>query len=179
VKDDANVIGAPEWVLVGLVKRIHGREGEVLVKPLTDYRERFEPGSKLYLSRKRREERIPVLVVSSRPSERGPLIKLEGYNSRAEADELFGASLFVPGAVVKPPPDGSYFAFQLEGCEVYAGSNLVGIVTGVHESPRANPYLEIDAGGEAEPIYIPFVRQVVLCVNLQKKRIDIPEDWLG
>ena len=171
--------GAPDWVLVGMVKRIHGRDGEMLIMALTERSDRFAPGAGLYLARKRREERLPVKIVASRRSDRGPLVRIEGYDTRERAQELFGASLFVRGSDVAPAGEDSFFAFQLEGLEVFAGGRRIGRVRAVHESRLANPYLEIDPGGEAEAVYIPFVRQVVLSVDPAAGRVEIPADFLG
>ncbi|MHB1412449.1 MAG: ribosome maturation factor RimM [Thermoleophilia bacterium] len=176
---ETSLKGAPDWVLVGMVKRIHGREGEMLIMPLTDRSDRFEAGAELYLARKRRQERLPVRITAMRRSDRGPLVRIEGYDSQEKAQELFGASLFVPGAEVAPVGEDAFFAFQLEGLEVYAGGERVGSVSAVHESRKANPYLEIDPGGDSETVYIPFVRQVVLSIDLEAGRIEIPEGFLG
>ena len=171
--------GAPDWVLVGMVKRIHGRDGEILIMPLTDREERFAPGSELYLSRKRQDTRERVKVAASRPSDRGPLIKLEGYGTREEADALFGASLFVPAEAITPPQPGSYYPFELGGLDVYSGDERVGIVAGLKESRKANPYLEVDPGGGEPMVLIPFVSQVVLSIDRECERIDIIPGFLG
>jgi len=78
---DRAPVAAPEWILVGLVKRIHGTGGEMLIKQLTGRDERFAAGSELHIMRKREEERTPVRIESSRMSDRGPIIRLEGIGS--------------------------------------------------------------------------------------------------
>ncbi|MBE0429250.1 MAG: 16S rRNA processing protein RimM [Thermoleophilia bacterium] len=171
---------SPEWILVGMIKRIHGPHGEMLVMPFTDHaEERFKAGSVLYLSRKRHEERLKVRTASSRFSHRGPVIVLEGYGSREKALPLFGANLFIRAADLAAPEAGSYYSFQVEGCEVYAGRQLIGKVAGLEETPRANPYLKVDPGEGKPLVLIPFVSDVVRSVDLDARRIEIIEDFLG
>ena len=161
-----------------MVKRIHGNNGELLIKPLTGRLERFAAGSSLYLVRKREKERSPVTIETSRGSDRGPIVRLSGVWSRDEAKELFGASLFIPAADLDEPESGTYYAFQVEGCEVYEGEKRVGVVIKLQELPKANPYIEIDPGGEEKPVLIPFIRQVIKKIDLDKQRIEIVEGFL-
>ncbi|MHB8859174.1 MAG: ribosome maturation factor RimM [Thermoleophilia bacterium] len=168
---------APEWILVGMVKRIHGNAGEMLIKPFTEREERFAAGRRLYLVRKREEERMEVEIETSRKSDRGPLVKLAGIGSRAEAEPLFGASLFIPVAEIGELEPGSYYPYQIEGCEVYEGERLVGTVTRLAESQKANPYLEIEPAEPGKIILIPFISQVILSADTESRRIDIAEGF--
>ncbi len=169
--------GAPEWILVGYVKRIHGNAGEMLISSLSE-RDRFTGGAELFLSRKRKDERMPVRVASSRMTDRGPLIMLEGINSREAAQELFGASLFIPAAQLEVPADGTYYAFQIEGCEVYEGERHVGTVTRLVEPPKANPYIEIEPADGSNLVLVPFISQAVISVDIDGCRIDVAEGFV-
>lgn len=170
--------GAPDWILVGMVKRIHGNAGEMLIRQLTEYDERFAAGTRLYLKRKRQEEMEPVKIESSRMSDRGPLVRLEGIGTREEAEPLFGASFFIPFEEVGEPEPGSYFAFQIEGCAVYEGQRLVGAVARLVESPKANPYIEIEPAEGGHLILIPFIKQAILKVDIDARRIEIASGFV-
>lgn len=175
---DRAPVGAPEWILVGMVKRIHGIGGEVLIKQLTERDERFAAGSELHLMRKREEERTPVIIATSRTSDRGPIVRFEGIGSQEEAKPLFGASLFVRATELDEPDEGSYYAFQIEGCEVYEGERLVGTVYRLVESPKANPYIEIEPAAEEEKLLlVPFVSQAILSVDVENRRIELAEGF--
>lgn len=170
--------GAPDWILVGLVKRIHGNAGEMLISQLTDRDDLFAAGAVLTLVGKREEERTPVKIETSRMSDRGPLIRLEGIHSKDEAQPLFGASLFIPAAELEELDEGVFYAFQLEGCEVYEGERLVGTVSRFMDSPKANPYLEIEPVEEGHPILIPFIKEAILSLDVNVRRIDIAEGYV-
>lgn len=162
-----------------MVKRIHGREGEMLIRSLTESPERFHPGAEFSLTRKRSDEHEPVRIATSRTSDAGPIVKLEGVDTPEAAWEYFGASLFIPASELAKPGRDSYYPFQLEGCEVFEGERRVGVVTTLYESSKANPYLEVDPGDGKKPIFIPFVKAVVVNVDLDRQRLDIVEGFLG
>lgn len=145
----------------------------MLIRLLTEREERFAAGSEIFLALKREEEKRLVRIETSRMSDRGPLIRLEGVGSREEAQPYFGASLFIPAAELATLEEGSYYAFQIEGCEVYEGDALVGTVTRLAESAKANPYLEIELPGGGNPILIPFISQAILSVDIEARRIDV------
>jgi 16S rRNA processing protein RimM len=168
---------APEWIAVGRVERPHGTGGEVLVRVMTDRDERFRAGSGLFIEGRGGDSKHPVTVASARSGARGLLVRLEGCDSREQAQQLAGAMLFIPSSEVAPPEEGSYYAFQLEGCEVFAGSRRLGVVAALSEAP-ANPYLEVEPGAGGEPVTLPFVREVILSVDLERRHIHIPEDFL-
>lgn len=169
---------APDWILVGMVKRIHEKEGEMLIRSLTENEDRFAPGTELSLTRKRSDVHEPVRIVASRPSDKGPIVRLDGIDNNEDAWELFGASLFIPASELTEPAPHSYYAFQLEGCEVFQGGRRIGAVSHLQESRKANPYLEVDPGGEEKLINIPFVKAVIKEIDLERQRIEIVEGFL-
>ena len=151
----------------------------MLIKQLTDRDERLAAGSELYLLRKHEEERTPVRIEASRGSDRGPIIRLEGIGSQEEAKPLFGASLFIRATELDEPEEGSYYLFQLEGCEVYEAERLVGTVLRLVETPRANPYIEIEPDEEdAKLILVPFIRQAIVSVDVKNRHIEIAEGFV-
>lgn len=161
-----------------MVKGIHGNAGEMLIRQLTDRDERFAAGAELYLVRKCEQERSRVKIEFSRMSDRGPLIRLEGVHSKDEVQPLFGASLFIPAAELDKPEEGTYYAFQIEGCEVYEGERLVGTVTRLAESQKANPYIEIKPAEAGNLILIPFIKQAIMSVDVEARRIDIAQGFV-
>ena len=103
---------ADDWVVVGRVLGAWGIRGDVRVEPHSDSRERFSPGSRVYLNG------VETAVVSSRPHRGGLVLRLESVADRTAADALKGAALTVPRDQVDPLPDGSYYYFQILGLRV-------------------------------------------------------------
>ena len=169
--------GRPEWILVGMVKRAHGTHGEMLVMSLSDRPGRFAAGRRLYLTPKRSHERLEVTVEASRESDRGPLVKLAGVDSREAAQDLFGASLFIPVGEIGELEPGRFYTHEIEGCRVYEGDRLVGAVTRLAESKKANPYIEIEEVESGNLLLIPFVSQAVVSIDVEGRRIQIAEGF--
>ena len=48
------------------------------------------------------------------------VLKFLGIDSIAEAEQLIGAELRIRTTDLLPPPEGSFYTFQLKGCAVYA-----------------------------------------------------------
>jgi len=168
--------GAPEWIMVGKVRRAHGTAGELQVEPLTDFSERFTPGTELFLETAGGAGRERVVVAASRPANKGLFIRLEGVDSRVEARALAGAGLLIPFSRLSPAEPGSYYPHEVEGCVVYQGDELVGTVTSLRESV-ANPYLEVEPEGPGKPVLVPFVREVIVSIDVESGRIELSEGY--
>lgn len=105
----------PENVLVGEVLRPQGLRGEVIVDCQSDVPGRFAPGERLTLVEPAGPVRS-VRVAAVRPYRHGLAVRFEGVEDREGAEGLRGARLEVERSRVPPPPAGSYYHFELQGC---------------------------------------------------------------
>ena len=132
----------------------------MLIMPLTERDERFAAGSELYLVRKREEER-DAGEDRIKPDDRIG-VRSSGWRASARSEEakpLFGASLFIRATELDEPEEGSYYAFQIEGCEVYEGERLVGTVTRLVRIAEGQSLHRDRAGGRGEKLlFIPFIK---------------------
>ncbi|MHB0915288.1 MAG: ribosome maturation factor RimM [Thermoleophilia bacterium] len=167
----------PEWIIVGRVRRPHGAGGEMVVETLTDHDERFAPGAELQVDPEGEGESPPFVVVASRPADKGIIVRVAGVDSREEAKGLIGAGLFIPFSRLAPAAEGSYYSHQVEGCRVYQDDTLVGEVAALRES-RANPYLEVVLADGQKPVLIPFVRDAILGIDIEGRRIEINKGFI-
>jgi len=161
-------------LLVGIVRRPHGREGEVSVEALTSFPERFRPGLRLLWQKDAQERLLSVSTV--RPHGGRLLLAFEGVTDLEAARALSGGELLVADEDRVPPPEGFYYSQDLEGflCEDATGRRL-GSAAGL-EQTQAGPLLSVDAGGKG-PVLVPFVEGIVVRVDRQGRRIvlDPPE----
>ena len=145
------------YIAVGRVAGPFGVKGELKVEVLTDFPQRFEQGSKLFLM----EE--PVTVADARSSGLGRLIvRLDEVQSRTQAETIpRGATLDVREEDVMPLPDGSYYRFQLIGLPVVAEENRepLGAVEDIIET-GVNDVLIVRAEGKPEML-VPNTDEVV------------------
>ncbi len=171
---------SPHWdemVVVGRIARSHGRRGEVIVNPETDFPEqRFRPGSVVYL--RRDGEVTPIALTSARFQGGRPVIGLQGVNSISEAEVLAGLELRVPAETLEPLQAGSYYRHDLVGCAVETGAGeSVGRVSAVEGDAGSSRLVVATSGGE---VLIPFAEEICPVVDVTNRRIviDPPEGLL-
>jgi len=158
-------------VVVGHVTRAHGIRGEVAVEVRSDNEERFAAGTHVFLTSGRR-------LTIARAQRHGArlLVAFEGVVDRPGAEALRGEVLVVPESWLPELPDGEYWPFQLEGCEVVTESGrALGAVSQVIANP-ANDLWVAHAADGTETL-VPAIRDVVVDVDLAARRIlvrDVP-----
>lgn len=135
----------PATVLVGRVGRPHGVRGEVVVDVLSDVPGRLDPGSSLLPADGEGEPLRPgarpgvpprLVVAASRPYQGGALVRFEGFGDRGDrnrAAALTGLYLAVERSRVPPPPEGSFYRYELVGCRCRDGARELGRVVDVVE----------------------------------------------
>lgn len=153
-----------DLVAVGRIVGAHGIRGELKVAPLTDFPERFAPGSSLFLVTPDGDVR-PVEVVASREHKGRVLLTVEGVADRTGAEGLRGGFLKVGQKELTPLPAGQYYHFQLIGlAAVTDDGRKLGKVEEVMPT-GSNLVLTVrDSGSE---VLLPFIDDVILDVDLE------------
>jgi len=156
---------APEFVVVGRIVRPWGIRGEVKVRVETDFPERFRPGQRFYLLGR------PYTCLSARFHQGFVLLKLEGVDTRDDAEALRGLALEVPASELPDLPPDTYYHFQLQGLRVETtrGEDL-GQVVEVF-STGSNEVLVVE--GPRGQVLIPLIADVVRQVDLEEERIRV------
>jgi 16S rRNA processing protein RimM len=156
-------------IRVGQVMGAYGLEGAVKVMPLTDFDERFEPGSNLLL------DGCSHHVQWSRPGQPGLVVKLEGIDNRTMAELFRGRYLEVPEGEAKDLEAGSFYHHQVVGLAAVTRSGVqLGVISEVLERPANDVWVSHD--GSIEHL-IPAVKDAVLEVDVSAGRIVVA-DWL-
>ena len=161
---------------MGIVRRPHGRAGELSVEPVTSFPERFRAG--LRLMWRKGDERRTLTVSSVRPHGGRLLVVFEKVGSIDEARGLCGGDLTVRSDDVFRAPEGFYYSHEVEGfrCEDTRGQ-LLGVASGLEQTP-AGPLLSVEAP-EKKGILVPFVEGIVVSVDRAGRRIVLdPPDGL-
>ncbi len=161
------------WIAVGRVGRAHGVRGEVAVLSLSEVSSRFEPGSRVFVGEAGDR---PLTVAATRPHQHRILVRFAEVGDRDAASALTGAYLFVPRGTSPPLPDGSYWPYELEGCEVRTGSGRsLGVIREVVRTSANDVWVTARAGGGE--LLIPALRDVIESVDLAGRRVvvhDVP-----
>jgi 16S rRNA processing protein RimM len=159
-------------VTVGRVLAPHGIRGELKVQPLTDFPERFEAGSRLWLKGQQ------WVVQQGRWAGRSVILKLRGLDTRNEAETLRNAELTVPEAATIDQ-EGVYYLHDIVGLPVFDGAGAaLGKLEEVFNSGSTDIYV---IRGDLGELLLPALEDVITQVDVAGGRIvvDVPEgmDW--
>jgi 16S rRNA processing protein RimM len=119
-----------------------------------------------------------LTIVRRAGDDRRPLLRLEGIDDRAGAEELGGRELMVDRVAVPELPPDEWWPEQLEGCAVRDGERSVGTVRQVLALPSCE-VLEIERPGGAPDLLAPLIRDAVRAVDVERREIDVDLRFLG
>src|SRR5258708_36702751 len=127
---------APEFIIVGRVRKAHGIRGELVVEPITDAADVvFASGRRVFAGTVTGDplpSRLELRVQSSRPFIEGLLIRFDGIADRTAADIWRGRYLLTPAGELPPPDENEIYVHDLIGIRVTHPS---GEVVGSLEEP--------------------------------------------
>ena len=156
-------------IRVGQVAGAFGIQGAVKVVPLTDFSDRFESGSELFLGG------VAHRVEWSRDRAPGLVVKLDGIDNRTLAEIHQGSYLELPASESKPLPNGRFYHHQLVGLQVRTQSGRdLGTISDILERPANDVW--VARQGSLEQL-IPATREAVIQVDLEGGGVVVA-DWL-
>jgi 16S rRNA processing protein RimM len=160
-------------IVVALVRKAHGLDGEVLVELLTgDPDEVFVVDRILRVTGGRPAEGPDrVTLVAARPHKGGRLLRFREVRDRAGAERLRGRELALPTDELRELEEDEFFLHDLVGYSVVrVDGRPVGEVITSYET-GAQLLLGV-TDGEREAL-VPFGRQLVTEVDREARRIVI------
>ena len=156
---------------IGRVSKAHGVKGALRIELLTDFPERFAPGSEVEVGGR------PMVVAASDDRDAGLIVRFDGIDDRDAAEQLVGAYCTIPLSEARPLPPDRFYHFQLVGLTVFDArrQRALGRVEEVL-SYAANDVLRV-VDGERE-ILIPMVKSIVRSIAPDESRIlvELPEE---
>ncbi|XP_062012831.1 uncharacterized protein LOC133729338 isoform X1 [Rosa rugosa] len=185
------------FVSVGYVANVHGLQGEIRVKPSTDFPElRFaEPGRRWLrqqISGQERVEEVELVEGRGHPGQKSWILRLRGIDNVDQARQLIGSTLLVREEDRPQLEEGEIYTRDLVGMRVILKETgkPVGNVVNVFNS-GASDLLQVmldssldilDSTGKPKPagttlsghlVLIPFVEEIVPDVDIKKKEMQI------
>jgi len=83
------MINKNEWLTVGLITSCHGINGQVKVKSLTDFEERFlKPGIRWLQKENEPPSKIELISGFKQPGKETFIVKFQGINTRKQGEQL-------------------------------------------------------------------------------------------
>lgn len=159
----------PYWenlVTIGKCVKPHGLHGEIGVKPITDFPERFEETVHVF-AHKQQDPVRPLEIEAVRNHSGGFLIKFKGVKTKDAAAALRGFFLAVPDDELVELEEDEFWHWELEGLRALDfDGNEIGVLAEVIESPAHDLYLIKTPGGREH--LVPAVREFVPEIDIEK-----------
>jgi len=150
---------------IGIIAGGHGLRGEIKFYPYSD-----NPQNLLEVRNFHCEKGL-LKILTSKINGRFIVIKTSAVNDRETADSMKGLKLYIHRQEAKPLKEGVYYISDIIGCAVFEEEEPIGIVDDVMRTGSNDVYaIKKEDGSE---ILLPALKDVILKVDIEGKRIDI------
>lgn len=157
-----------DLINIGRIAGTYGYQGMVRIFPLTDFPQRFEQLNTVIVWHQGMGKE--VMVQEARSHNEIYLLKLQGIDSREEAQLYHNDLLKITENDLFPLPEGYYYHFQIQGLSVYdEEKGLLGELTDIIETGANDVY--VVKSREYGEILLPAIKEVILDINLEEKKM--------
>ncbi|MEM7619416.1 MAG: ribosome maturation factor RimM [Pseudomonadota bacterium] len=165
-------------ICLGGITGGRGIKGDVLITSYTEPPENIAIYGPLW---DQHQERT-FLIEHCKPTPKGVIAHIKGINTRNDADNLKGLSLYVPRSALPDDEadEDSWYHVDLIGLRVLENDQVVGEIIAV-PNYGAGDLLEIKCDDTSKTLLIPFTKECVPKVSIEKGEVYIirPEEWDG
>jgi 16S rRNA processing protein RimM len=177
------MINKNEWLIVGLITSCHGINGQVKVKSLSDFDERFlNPGMRWLQKDNELPSKIELTSGYKQPGKETFIIKLKGINTRNNAEQLKNYKILVETNKLPKLKKEEFHLLELVNLQVKILENdelkIIGKVLDLEN--EKNNLLIIELFKNQKKVLIPFVKEIVPVVDIKNNFliIDPPKGLL-
>ena len=170
------MINKNKWLVVGLITSCHGIKGEVKVKSLSDFEERFlKPGLRWLQKENEPPTKIVLLSGFKQPSKETFIVKLQGINTRTDAEQLKTFKILVKTDTLPKLKKEEFHLLELINLQVKISENnelkIIGKVINLEN--EKNNLLVIKLFKNEKKVLIPFVQEIVPLIDINNNFIVI------
>jgi len=118
------MINKNEWLIVGLITSCHGINGQVKVKSLSDFEERFlKPGIRWLQKENEPPLKIELISGFKQPGKETFIVKFQGINTRNNAEQLKKLKILVKADTLPKLQKEEFHLLELVNLEVKSLEN--------------------------------------------------------
>jgi len=170
------MIDKNKWLVVGLITSCHGINGQVKVKSLSDFEERFlKPGARWL--QKEDESPLQVKLTSGykQPGKENFIIRFQGIDTRDHAERLKKLKILVKSNELPKLNKEEFHLLELINLQVktFQHKELKVIGKVIDLENEKNNLLVIELFENQKKVLIPFVKKIVPLVDIKEKFIII------
>ena len=156
------MINKNEWLTVGLITSCHGINGQVKVKSLSDFEERFlKPGKRWLQKENEPPSKIELISGFKQPGKENFIVKLQGINTRNHAEQLKKFKILVKTETLPILKKGEFHLLELVNLQVKTLEN------------EKNNLLIIELFKNQKKVLIPFVKEIVPLIDIKNNFLII------
>ena len=177
------MINKNEWLTVGLITSCHGINGQVKVKSLSDFEERFlQPGTRWLQKENESPSEIELISGYRQPGKENFIIKFKGIRSRNNAEQLKKYKILVKTNKLPKLNKNEFHLLELMNLEVKTLKNeelkVIGKVINLEN--EQNNLLIIELFKNKKKVFVPFVKEIVPLIDIKNNFliIDPPKGLL-
>ena len=179
----------PAWIVLAHLLRPQGRKGELLAELFTDFPERFDDQTRVFLAApnfngdeaEARAAEVAAFWLPVGRNEGRVVLQFTGIDTISDAETIAGLDVIIPREERLSLEDESVYISELIGCTVYDGPKEIGVVDDVQFAMTADGGRRLDdaapllavASVEGDEILIPFAKAFLVKVDTEAKRIEM------
>ena len=170
------MIDKNEWLVVGLITSCHGINGQVKVKSLSDFDERFLKSGIRWLQKENEPpSEINLLSGFKQPGKEIFVVKLEGINTRNDAERLKKFKILVKTDKLPKLKKEEFHLLELINLEVKTLENneLKTIGKVINLENEKNNLLIVKLLKNQKEVFVPFVQEIVPLVDIKNNFLII------
>jgi 16S rRNA processing protein RimM len=158
-------MGRPDYLILGRIIKAHGIRGEAKVVLYADDWAPFRGFSRCWVG-PRGGPFQPFEIEGESEHGRTVALKLVGVDAPGAVAPLLGHEVAIPRADAPPPPDGTFYHYDILGLEVVAGDRSLGSVREIVETPAHDVYvIQRDTGEWLLPATRVYIRRIDLAAG--------------
>jgi 16S rRNA processing protein RimM len=158
-----------DWVAVGEIVGTFGVHGELKVSPLTDFPERFERTSTVYVGK----ERTPFAVEGAHLHKQQVLLRLRGVTDPETGQRLRGARIWIPADQIMPLPSDQFYLHDVIGMRVrHVNGTELGTIEDVMQT-GGNDVFVVRVPGSGAEVLLPAVKEFIKSVGVAERVVVV------
>ena len=170
------MINKNDWLTVGLITSCHGINGQVKVKSLSDFEERFlKPGMRWLQKENEPPSKMELLSGFKKPGKETFIVKVKGINTRNHAEQMKKFKILVKSETLPRLQKEEFHLLELVNLEVKTLENhelkIIGKVINLEN--EKNNLLVIELFKNKKRVLIPFVKEIVPLIDLKNNFLII------
>ena len=168
------MINKNEWLVVGLITSCHGINGQLKVKSLSDFEERFlKPGIRWLQKENEPPSKVELTSGFKQPGKENFIIKFQGINDRNHADQLRKYKVLVKANKLPNLKKEEFHLLELINLKVKILNNKEIIGKVINLENEKNNLLVVELFKNEKKVLIPFVKEIVPLVDIKNNFLII------